>query len=65
MSNLNELNRTIAGMDDETLAALETSVKEAREAKRSRLDINSINSSMTKEQRDAARAEINRVLAGK
>jgi hypothetical protein len=64
MSEQNELSKTIGGMDDASLAALETQVRTAREGRRSGVDINSINASMSTEDRDRARAEIARVLKG-
>ena len=61
MTNLNDLSK----MDDTDLAALEATVREAREQKRDRMDINSIRAGMPPEELARARAEINRVLNGK
>ena len=64
MSEQNDFQKTIGGMDDAALAALETQIRTAREGRRDGVDINSINASMSAEDRDRARAEIARVLKG-
>jgi hypothetical protein len=60
-----ELQKAVAGMDENALAALETSVREAREQKRAGFDISTIKAGMPAEDLARARAEINRVLAGR
>ena len=64
MDNLNNLHTIIARLDDSTLNALEASVREAREQKRARVDIDSIRAGMSADDIARTRAEIARVLAG-
>ena len=61
----NDLQKTIEGMDSAGLDELAGKVRDAQEAKRDKLDINSIRPGMSPEEVARARAEIAKVLAGK
>lgn len=65
MDTLKALQKTIDGLDDSALSALEDCVRDAREQKRFKLDIDSIRAGMSADDIARARAEIARVLSAK